>query len=293
VDNKPDAHKETSGGKNPDKEAMKPRQLWWRRLIDDVKCKMHERPTKSEERRDKRNNETTEQKAARLTAEATRWIAIFTVVMAIVAALTLWELIQGGADTKALVAASKQQANAASDQADAAQQFSDTAEDINGRMSDAVDQLSAAASNAKAGIKATQDTMRLDQRAWVAVIDVHGPELEPIVKFTNTGRTPARNVIMYPNYLYNLVGIEPDFNTQGSPKRLGVLSPGTERTAQNKMTSIPDLDKRTLYVFGRITYDDIFGKHHWVTYCLRLSDDRTQYQFCEEHNDTDSIENPN
>jgi len=59
------------------------------------------------------------------------------------------------------------------------------------------------------------------------------------------------------------------------------------------MTSIPDLDKRTLYVFGRITYDDIFGKHHWVTYCLRLSDDRTQYQFCEEHNDTDSIENPN
>lgn len=51
--------------------------------------------------------------SARLTAVATAWIAAFTVVLAIVAALTLWQLIRGGADTKASVDASAKQAAAA------------------------------------------------------------------------------------------------------------------------------------------------------------------------------------
>jgi ABC-type transporter Mla subunit MlaD len=92
----------------------------------------------------------------------TRAGVIIGVITLLIFAGQLYEMIEGGTATDKLVDYSKVQANASSDQADAAQQFSDTAEDINGRMSDAVDQLQAAAANAKSGITATQDAMRLD-----------------------------------------------------------------------------------------------------------------------------------
>lgn len=165
-----------------------------------------------------------------------RWARV-AVIMSGLAALFVclqwWEMHQGGIDTHALAESTGDMANAASDQADAAQQFSDTAEDINNRMSDAVDKLQAAAENAKASIKATQDALRLEQRAWVFVSAM---ELKPLVlndPFTiqffvkNEGRTPA--TIRKETRIFMRVGDKVDKlqSIPGNPLfRLGLVFPG-------------------------------------------------------------------
>jgi len=127
----------------------------------------------------------------------TRYGLAVTILTGIIFAGQLYEMYQGGAATDKLVNYSEAQANSASDQADAAQQFSDTTEAINSGITGAVDQLEATANNAKASIKATQDALRLEQRAWVFI---SGMSLKPLVlhePFTvelwlkNEGRTPA------------------------------------------------------------------------------------------------------
>jgi hypothetical protein len=91
---------------------------------------------------------------------------------------------------------------------------------------------------------------------------------------------------------------QPNFSDETKPKRLGVLSPGSERTYENiiPMRDLsPELTKvaidylrtQTLSIHGTITYDDIFGCHHWVTYNAFLSDDWREYSFSPDHNDTD------
>jgi len=57
--------------------------------------------------------ETSADRAARLTANATKWIAFLTAVLVIIASLQLYEIIEGGKDTTAIANAAKQQAYAA------------------------------------------------------------------------------------------------------------------------------------------------------------------------------------
>src|SRR5580693_6184303 len=67
---------------------------------------------KLEERKAKRENEIASDRAARITTKATVWIAVFTVVLALVGILTLIEVILGGADTAKLAQAAVDQAAA-------------------------------------------------------------------------------------------------------------------------------------------------------------------------------------
>jgi len=160
MDEKPDTSGKEDGGQALQSKAVTTRRSPWKWLVNNVQRVMHNLRTKREERYAKRKNETIEQRAARITAEATHKIAIYTVVMALVAIFTLVELYRGGADTKALVEASKKQADAAQKQAcaaqhnaDAAQQFSNTAGLINRNIHDAVGKLNTQA-------KATQNLIR-------------------------------------------------------------------------------------------------------------------------------------
>lgn len=292
----PDASKQATGGKQPHKPTKKPRGGFWRWLILYTERKMHQRRS---QRKKKRCEEKPQDKAARQTATATKWIAVFTVVLAGVGALTLFELIQGGADTKALV-------GAAGDQADAAQQFSDTAEDINGRMSDAVDQLGAASSNARAGIKATQEAMRLDQRAWVGVLQVTGVpekgkvfEIESIL--TNTGKTPATHMTRFQRSMPILRGrkLVPDYSgaKDGSTVSSSILLPnqwfrGTTH-ASDKVLDQSDIDlisKRdvTIYLYGKVCYKDVFGRSHWERFCSFYDPDTKSFPACANYNEVDT-----
>jgi hypothetical protein len=149
-------------------------------------------------------------------------------------------------------------------------------------------------------------TMRLDQRAWVAVTAVNGARPEPGQKFSfsvhfiDTGKTPAINVTIHPGDEILEFGHHPDLSLDTNPVRLGLLSPGSERTYENTFNrgavkleklekeDIEFLKSKTLSVHGRIAYDDIFGCHHWVTYSAYLKSDWSGYGFYPEGNDTDS-----
>jgi hypothetical protein len=151
----------------------------------------------------------------------------------------------------------------------------------------------------------TRESYKLDERAWVAVTSVNGTGLEAGKKFTysvhfvDTGKTPARNVVIHPGDELAPRGQTPNLSVEMGAVRLGVLSPSSERTYDNgpipptrniQTMMKEDLDvlrTKTLYVHGKITYDDIFGCHHWIAYCAYLKDDWSGYAFCSEGNDTD------
>jgi hypothetical protein len=234
---------------------------------------------------------------------------IVTIVTGVIFLGQLYEMISGGTQTDKLVNYSKVQANAASDQADAAQQFSDTSEDINNRISDAVDQLQDAASNAKAGIQATQDAMRLDQRAWVGVKGMEGtPQLnqpwQPHVVFTNTGRTPAKNVRMWCTLEPEYLGTPFKFTKSALGNQRTLIVPNQEPYCQMEATPAAKMDQPTLdslnsgklavAVYGLVTYDDVFGDSHWLTFCKVIHTDGKAWDDCPEGgNDTGDGKKPN
>ena len=151
--------------------------------------------------------------------------------------------------------------------------------------------------------------MKLDQRAWMGVTSVLGKpevgkELVITIYFKNTGKTPARNVnITWVGEPVRRNGT-PDFAIENHEKResRGIVAPQAEvsATGVGPVLSTPDrkLDEATLkainggkfliYVHGILEYDDIFEKHHWITFCYWLTPGGNNYNLCKEHNDTDN-----
>src|ERR1017187_4206543 len=100
MEEKPNTGNKESGGQAAYAEPVKPRRSRWKWLVDNVNRVIHERRAQREERDTKRQNEPPEQRAARLTAEATRSIARVTVVLALVGALSLVILYKQLYDTE-------------------------------------------------------------------------------------------------------------------------------------------------------------------------------------------------
>lgn len=120
--------------KKTDTKIENPRRKRWSRFIRYVKRKAHER-------RSKKQRESSADRAARRTANATVWMAIFTVVLSFVSVGTLLvlkrqlkEMHEGGVDTHALAEAAKQQSCAA-------KSFASSAASIDAGVHDAVWQL--------------------------------------------------------------------------------------------------------------------------------------------------------
>jgi hypothetical protein len=158
-------------------------------------------------------------------------------------------------------------------------------------------------------VNIANQTMLLDERAWVGVPSISGTKPEVgkkltfSVHFTNTGKSPARNLIVYPGDEILRKDQSPNFSNETKQVSLGVLSPGSERTYENfvpmrdgdqelTQVAIDFLKTQVLSVHGKITYDDIFGCHHWVTYAAYLREDWSGYSFYSENNDTDSEYQP-
>ena len=242
----------------------------------------------------------------------TRYGLAVTILTAFVFAGQLYEMISGGTQTDKLVSYAKAQADASSDQADAAQQFSDTAEDINGGMAEAVDQLTEAANNSKSGIKATQEAMRLDQRAWIGtdgiISNPTSPEVDKtwdvIVSWKNTGKTPAKNIIMWnaEHVLKNPPNVNVDCAEAISHKATTTLLPPNASYkailhvgdgAKVPSTWEKDIDDAgALYIDGCVIYDDVFQRKHWMTYCGVFNRKITAFDLCKRYNDTGDGEPP-
>ncbi len=252
---------------------------------------------------------------------AERVMGYFTGVVAVCAILQIFILVGGTGQTDRLIAAANIQAGAAQQIADAskrnaaaAESFSTSARNIKDEISNAEADFATLAGNSAASIRATQDQVRLDQRAWVAPIGITGaPALDQqfLIRIIakNTGKTFAKKFRMGYAVQVGSNQVGPQFDKVGEKSRifksLSLLAPGSEYTSVSTVTgdgseprlpnpSLSDLEKfksgeRIVYAFGRMDYTDIFKKNHWTIFCFQL-DRQLAWISCEKHNDADNNE---
>jgi hypothetical protein len=178
------------------------------------------------------------------------------------------------------------------------------------QINKSTDAATKAANAAEASVKQVRRNARHDQRAWVAVVDIQGiPEVGTIFSVNlvaqNSGKTFARNLKM--RAVVEAItekGGEPDFSLEDSAaarkdSSVSLLAPNADymmdielrkQTAPHEITE-SDLDgirrgDLSIFVHGKMTYDDIFGCAHWTTFCTRLKPD-LKYASYGKHNDAD------
>jgi hypothetical protein len=222
-------------------------------------------------------------------------VAFGTIFYALVAVFQYWLMVEGGRHTD--------------------EQIGRVISNVNW-MARAMDQ---SAQSAQSAINATQDQMRLDQRAWVGLAGVDGA-LEvghPFIintHYFNTGRTPAMHVIVQARGIIVPRGTKfsPDYSTQRDPilpvKAVTALFPNQVYTQHVRMSrdktdpsrDVPavqadsdalDQGNGTIYVFGRVCYQDVFREPHWMRFCNLYNPKDKSYYGCNVYNEIDTGKN--
>jgi hypothetical protein len=149
----------------------------------------------------------------------------------------------------------------------------------------------------------------LSQRAWMQVkIGIEsqsgtwtvGQPLDVRIKQRNTGRTPALNlrsavsrvgveaengIFKAPVFSYKAAQYVPSGNlTPDGEIFSDFVAPFTTED-QNRIVSM----KVRIYIHGRLEYDDVFGVHHWLTFCSFLLPGQA-FAICPYHNEMDQNE---
>lgn len=177
------------------------------------------------------------------------------------------------------------------------------------QMKKSTEAAARAGNAAEASVRQVRRAARHDERAWIAVVDVQGiPEVGTIFSVNlvaqNSGKTFAKNLTMRAVIEIAKKGKEPDFSLEDSDaarkdSSVSLLAPNADyvmdielrkQTPPHEIAQ-SDLDgirsgNLTIFVHGRITYDDIFGCGHWTSFCTRLKPD-LKYASCGKHNDAD------
>jgi hypothetical protein len=165
------------------------------------------------------------------------------------------------------------------------------------------------------------DEMRTDERAWLSMTasQVHFPDLGSTVPLhvtltlTNTGKTVVRKLFGEFTVEYVVNGDSPDFDYSHKLRRFqsgGAMIPNApERFDVIFETQLPgkpveprfltpseynDLKHGNAYmvVIGRNTYEDIFGRRHWLHTCSffiapePIEPIHVSAQRCTDYNDT-------
>jgi hypothetical protein len=128
-------------------------------------------------------------------------------------------------------------------------------------------------------------SLLVDQRAWVGVVSADPPDLKPKPDFfvtlhvTNSGHTPALN-FHSETVLHSLTKderFEPVYDATVETPSRGVIQPGEVIFLQSIRWPItqPQIDwvksgQYILYVYGRMSYDDIFHATHHTTFCKEI-----------------------
>jgi hypothetical protein len=144
------------------------------------------------------------------------------------------------------------------------------------------------------GIDLARTNAHLDQRAWLSIAmqatdAIVGQPLTIEGYSSNSGRTYATNArvcvikAVSPNEKQLLPPQSPRFKEcrDADWKPPGIIAPnsgnlfavdqvtsagqtGLDKTSAEWLNS----NKEIVWVYGKVTYDDIFGCHHWLTYCF-------------------------
>jgi len=250
-----------------------------------------------QDRKAKKNKETPADRAVRVTATATIWMAIFTFVLAFVGIVTLIEIIEGGQDTHDLAVAAKDQAGKMKNMSDAADKIRQAAENMviqDQRIADnAQTALDASNRHSKEALDAAIRQFREEQRAWVGPIALSltgtieaGKPIKAKVIFSNTGHTVATKMfqklivhtsvgpIDIGDYAQHPDEKEPSVRPFGLKRSIAVLFPN-QTVDLSSESGVPDAEAvlaiqngiRLVYVFGNVTYEDVFNRRHESTFC--------------------------
>jgi hypothetical protein len=145
------------------------------------------------------------------------------------------------------------------------------------------------------------DLMHVDQRAWLAPVEVTS---EPLgsgtifkVLFRNTGKTPGIDVSAWINRttsLPQITALDP-----GSPNKVaGLFAPNAVGNTSTSDVPIGAKDVEAIgkglhvYIYGTIRYGDIFKKQHWTQFCYFPGPDLKSFGSCPIHNGCDDCEQP-
>jgi hypothetical protein len=162
-------------------------------------------------------------------------------------------------------------------------------------------------------VRNSEDSLRLDQRAWVGAVEIDNPSLLDgtrhvylkqgaaaffNVVITNTGKTPALKVGTLINWLIlpSATPFSPvSGSTTGHPS-LTVIQPQMRLTLTTRMENEQVSRERisalasgshNLYLFGEISYVDIFGDQHRTKFCAMLTPNLDAFGSCNSHNEAD------
>jgi hypothetical protein len=134
-----------------------------------------------------------------------------------------------------------------------------------------------------ASFQATVDNFHQEQRAWVGIVSMEPPSLKPRSDFflslhaMNSGHTPALNfqslVVLHSSKkgepfkaLYSRLPDEVRSNRVVQPGEQVTLNTIQYPITQDQADSVRN-GSQILYVYGKMSYDDIFHAHHRTTFC--------------------------
>jgi hypothetical protein len=154
-------------------------------------------------------------------------------------------------------------------------------------------------------IQTARDSLRLEQRAWLGIERIDGaPQVGShwniAVIVRNSGRTPAEHVVGQVVVDPMLNGARPDFTYRADEVlHTGDVPPGGVFTlrlvpliadkATGRVKMVDEEVERLLregtldvYVHGRISYGDVFGRRHTVPLCQMYTPDIRAFSMCSD-----------
>jgi len=252
---------------------------WWIWLVDKVVGKL-------QEQKSKKQSEPAADKAARRTAIATIWVALFTAVLAVVSYFQWKELRSSGDQTNRLICLYQQQLGQITKQAN------DT-HDLAVAAGKQADQALLQAAGTRSLARTSKDALTAVQRAFifatnmdvVRVADPSNPSkigsLEFSITWVNNGTTPTHNMRTYYNWLTPPIALPSDFTYPdlGDHKSIPIAL-GPRGVAHTTPILVPAEAIRKimnhqghLYIWGWATYKDIFQgtKPHITRFCTEVT----------------------
>lgn len=164
-----------------------------------------------------------------------------------------------------------------------------------------------AADIAERALNTNIENFRLDQRAWINVgRTIYPSELKAGVsqvdtigmEFVNSGKTQAIDVraVIAARTMFKDVPFSPAYQGTAPNSRTN-LRPGVPFSvrlpnvtlSQEQVTAIRSGSLR-LYVYGEISYQDIFTSHHCTKFCIYFSPDLKETGFCGVYNEMTDTE---
>lgn len=132
-------------------------------------------------------------------------------------------------------------------------------------------------------LKDSQETRILDERAWVSAGNVNDEvsEKKDSISFSvtlrNYGKTPALNLRSYIAWRINENEIPNDVPPKDAlpQEGQGMLAPDAPCDLITPpipgIYAIPINDGKPIFVFGTVSYEDIFGHEHWMQFCDEIT----------------------